>query len=75
MLERKLETGTRIRLVAPSPLLTLTRDTGRVQGPAEWDGYYVVSLDGPALYRHADGRLEELTEIREDADNMDVLAG
>ena len=39
MLGRKLETGTRVRLVAPSPLLTLTRDTGRVQGSAEWDGY------------------------------------
>ncbi len=73
MIERKLEVGTRVRLTAPSPLLTLTVDTGRVEAPAEWDGYYFVRLDGPAIYRHADGRTEEIAEIREDAETMEVL--
>ena len=70
---RTLSSGTRVRLVAPHWLLTLRADTGQVVRPDQWDGYYIVRLDQPALYRHADGRQEELIEVREAADNMQVL--
>jgi hypothetical protein len=72
--EQDLATGTRVRLRAPHWLLELRADTGEVVRPDAWDGYYIVRLDRPAAYRHADGRVEELTEIREAVDNMDVLA-
>lgn len=70
---QELATGTRVRLRAPHWLLDLQANTGEVVRPDEWDGYYIVRLDRPAAYRHADGRVEELREIREAADNMDVL--
>ena len=65
--------GARVRLRAPHWLLELRADTGEVVGPDEWGGYCSVRLDRPAAYRHADGRTEELSEIREAADNMEVL--
>jgi hypothetical protein len=35
--------------------------------------YYLVRLDVPALYRHADGSVERLGEIIEDIDSREVL--
>lgn len=68
-----LAVGTRVRLRAPHWLLALRADTGAVVRPDDLDDYYIVYLDEPALYHHTDGRTEELSEIREAADNMDVL--
>jgi len=48
-------------------------DTGQVVRPDEWDGYYIVRLDQPALYRHADGTMQKLAEVREAADNLELL--
>ena len=70
---RALEPGTRVRLRSASHVIELRSATGRIVRPNEWGDYYIVRLDRPALYHHADGRVEELEEIREDADNMDVL--
>jgi hypothetical protein len=71
--QQPLRVGTRVRLVAPHWLLTLRADTGAVVRPDEPDGYYVVKLDEPAVYRHADGHTEDLAEVIEAADNMEIL--
>jgi hypothetical protein len=71
--EQQIVTGMRVRLRAPSPLVELRSDTGTVLRPDEWDGYYIVSLDRPALYHEGDGRVRELPEIAEAADNLEVL--
>jgi hypothetical protein len=71
--QKELEPGTRVRLRSPHHLLQLRSDTGRVLRPDEHLDYYIVRLDAPALYFHADGQAEELSEVREDADNLDVL--
>jgi hypothetical protein len=71
--ERSLQPGIRVRLTAPSPLLELTADTGWVLRPDEWEGYFIIRLDGPARYRHADGTVEELQEIRESFDNVEII--
>ena len=70
-----LAPGTRVRLRSASHVITLQADTGYVVKPAEWLDYYIVHLDRPALYMHLDGRFESLDEIREDADNLEILAG
>jgi len=72
---KPLAAGTRVRLRSASHLVELRSDLGRVVRADIWDGYYIVRLDQPALYHDPNGSTEELTEIREAADNMDVLAG
>ncbi|MBI4318767.1 MAG: hypothetical protein HY675_09775 [Chloroflexi bacterium] len=69
-IERELKPGTRVRLRAPAAPLELTSDSGTVIGPAEWDGYYVIKLDRPARYHHADPRVEEIDLVREDVENL-----
>jgi hypothetical protein len=69
----RLVAGTRVRLVEPSHALDVPVPTGYIVGPDEWTDYYIVHLDAPARYRHADGHVEELSEIREDRDNMELL--
>jgi hypothetical protein len=69
----KLPVGTRVRVRAPSAGLVLKGDLGRIMGPDDYDGYYVVRLDAPALYDHGGEHPEELTEIVELIDNLDVL--
>lgn len=66
--------GARVRLAAPSSQLELRADTGTVVRPDEWDGYYIVRLDRPALLRHGEDAPEELAEVAEAADNLEVLA-
>ena len=74
MIERReIAPGTRVRLRSASHVIDLQSTTGRIVRPDEWGDYYIVRLDRPARYHHADGRVEELDEIREDADNLDVL--
>lgn len=70
---RELAPGTRVRLRSPSHVLQLQANTGRIVRHDEWLDYYIVRLDKPARYQHADGHIEELNEIREDVDNMEVL--
>ena len=70
---RELRQGTRVRLRAPSPLLRLRSDMGTVVRKDQWADYYVIRLDRPALYHDAEGRVEELTEICEDIDNLEVI--
>ena len=53
--------------------MDLKADTGSVVRHDKWAGYYIVRLDRPAVYHHADGRVEELEEIREAADNLEIL--
>ena len=76
MIEQKpLAVGTRVRLRSAPHVVDLRSDTGQIVRPDIWDGYYIVRLDQPARYLASDGAIEELTEIREAADNMDVQAG
>jgi len=41
--------------------------------PDEWDDYYIVRLDEPAIYHNADGTTRDLPEIAQMVDNLDVL--
>jgi len=68
-----LQSGTRVRLLAPDPTLTLRNDLGTIVGPDQYLEYYVVRLDQPALLRHGDGDTEEVVEIVEDLDNLEVI--
>jgi len=68
-----LTIGTRVRLRAPVAGLELMQATGRVVQADEWTGYYIVALDAPARYRHTAEVEEEIREVREAADNLDVL--
>jgi hypothetical protein len=74
-MSKKLTPGTRVRLHAPSPVLSLAADTGVIARPDRWDGYYVVKLDRPAEYVRGDGETQTLYEIREAGDNLTVLDG
>jgi hypothetical protein len=71
--EAPLTPGMRVRLRAPSPLLTLRSALGTVVAPDAYLDYYVIRLDAPAIY---DNRItqEELDEVVESRDNMDVLS-
>ena len=66
--------GTRVRLTAPTPLLTLRSDCGTVVARDAYKDYYVVRLDEPALLRHSETDpptvLEEVVEM---ADNLEIL--
>jgi hypothetical protein len=69
--------GTRVRLRAPDPGLSLRSDLGTIIGPDEYNGslgYYIVRLDTPALYDHGGQVPETLDEVVELVDNMDVIA-
>jgi hypothetical protein len=71
--EAPLTPGMRVRLRAPSPLLTLRSALGTVVAPDAYLDYYVIRLDAPAIY---DNRItqEELDEVVESRDNMEVLS-
>jgi len=68
-----LTPGSRIRITAKPIGVTLTLPTGVVIGPSEWEGYYVIRLDAPAVYHHADGTDEAFEELVEAFDNFAVL--
>ncbi len=68
-----LAPGRRVRLRSASHVIELRSSTGQVVRPDTSFDYYFIHLDHPALYHHADGRLEELDEIAEDIDNLDLL--
>jgi len=71
-----LRPGTRVRLHSHPIGLILTSFTGQVIGPDPlWDDYYIIRLDTPAYQkpRTLDVPAESLLEIREAADNLDVV--
>lgn len=69
-----MDIGDRVRLHAPSPLLSLSSDLGTIVRPSEHVdlSYWIVRLDSPASYRHGDDVIE-LTEVVEMDDNMTPL--
>lgn len=69
----ELQPRARVRLLSAAHVLTLRADTGYVVRPDEWDDYFIIRLDQPALYHHADGRIEDLWEVRELADNLELI--
>ena len=71
--DREIAVGARVRLRSSSHVLDLRANTGSIAGRDAWDDGYLIRLDQPALYHHADGRVEELAEIVEMVDNFDVL--
>jgi len=71
---RALSAGTRVRIQGNPIAVTLSANTGRIVAPDDkYEGYYVVQLDSPARYHHADGSSEELAEIVEYWDNLEVV--
>jgi hypothetical protein len=70
---RALAQGTRVRLRAPSHLLTLRSDTGNIVR-REDEHYYIVQLDEPAIYDNGVQHIDALSEIRAAWDNLDVLS-
>lgn len=66
--------GQRVALEGDPIGVTLTARTGRIVREDAWQGYYIVHLDGPASYRHANGDQEVLFEIREAEDNLHPLS-
>ncbi len=68
-----LTPGTRVAIRGVPTGVTLDRATGTIVRPDVWDGYYIIRLDAPALYHHADGRTEHIRELREAGDNLDIL--
>ncbi len=67
------EAGQRVRLVADPIGVRLEGRTGVVIRPDKWDGYYIIHLDTPALYRGGNGEVELLHDIRVAADNLELL--
>jgi hypothetical protein len=70
-----LHVGTRVRIIGPQQALGVTLDTpyGTVVAPDEYSGYYLVRLDAPATYHYADGRTEQIDEVREFWDNLEIV--
>lgn len=68
-----LKPGTRVRLAGDVVGVTLRDATGSVVRPDIYAGYYVVRLDSPAVFHHADGMTEDLHELVEALDNLIVL--
>lgn len=72
--QKHVTPGSRVKLLSTSHVLHLRNPHGQILRPGEWDGYYVILLDEPAVYIHADGSKEAISEIRELADNFVVIA-
>ena len=68
-----LEPNTRVRLRTTIQPLELRATTGTVVGPAEYEDYYVVRLDVPAIYHEADGGVHDVELIRAGVDNLEVI--
>lgn len=69
-----MKVGTRVRLRSASHVVELDGDTGYVIRHDTWTAlYYIIRLDRPARYHAVDGSVTLLSEIREDAENLEVL--
>ncbi len=66
--------GQRVELQGDPIGVTLTTRTGMVVREDEWEGYYILRLDNPAIYHHPNGETEPLFEIREAEDNFRPLS-
>lgn len=67
-----LKPQTRVRLRDNPFGVQLRSMSGHIEYQQLSDGYYVVRLDEPAIYFHADGTTEDLLEICEAGDNLIV---
>ena len=66
--------GTRVHIVGNPVALTLSSPYGYVVRPDEYDeDHYVVRLEMPATYHHADGRIEQLHEIVQAVFNLEAI--
>ena len=69
-----LRPGVRVMVCGNLASVTLRSRTGRIVGPdAYWEDFFIVRLDQPAIYHHANGETEDLAEIREGIDNLIIL--
>lgn len=68
-----LAPGTRVSIRGKPIGVALDTTTGTIVKADEWDGYYLIHLDVPAIYHYADGRTESIQDIREAGDNLTVL--
>lgn len=71
--ENRIGIGGRVRLTSASHTVRLDADTGMVVRRGDWDDYWVVRLDRPALYMHPAGSVSPISAICELADNLEVL--
>jgi hypothetical protein len=71
---KRLQPGTRVRIVDQPIQMTLQAFTGVVLGNDKYDDYYIIQLDEPGVYHHADGHDELYSEIVENVDNIEVIA-
>lgn len=71
--QQTLQPGTRVQVRGEPIGVTLRNFTGEIVRPDKWEGYYIIRLDAPAIYHHADGSVQDLWEIREDAENLRVI--
>ena len=62
--------GTRVRLRDHPIGVRLRSHAGTISRPDQWDGYFIVRLDEPAIYFRADGTTETLAEMVEARDNL-----
>jgi hypothetical protein len=68
-----LKPGTRVRLAGDVVGVTLRDTLGSVVRPDLYDGYYIVRLDSPAIFHHADGSTEDIDELVEAFDNLTIV--
>jgi len=68
-----VQPGIRVELTGAPTAVTLRGRTGTVVREDEDEGYVIVNLDTPALYRHFNGQVEELPEVRVMTDNLRIL--
>ncbi len=65
--------GVRVSIRGKPLGVTLNSRTGTIIKADEWDGYYIIHLDIPAIYHCADGRTESIEDLREAGDNLTIL--
>lgn len=73
-MDEELQSGDRVYLAHPSPVLALRSPLGTLKALDAVSGYWTVDLDEPADYINAEGETRHLTSIREHAENMRRVA-
>lgn len=68
-----LEPNTRVMLRTAIAPLELRTAFGTVVGPADFEDYYVVRMDIPAIYHEADGGVHDVELVCAGRDNLEPL--
>ncbi|MBI4321802.1 MAG: hypothetical protein HY675_25190 [Chloroflexi bacterium] len=68
-----LEPDTRVMLRTAIAPLELRTPFGTVVGPADFEDYYVVRMDIPAIYHEADGDVHDVEFVCPGRDNLEPI--